>query len=417
MNQEKREVKRRVKALKKQGKKNKTTRLQIALLAFLFVVLCVVIVGILFLVGYTKKENEKDGNASVISEKIQITTSQDTYVSFLAVGDVLFHGSVVDSGKKKDGSRNYNHLYQYVKEDIEKADIAVANQETIFVTGNAFSGYPRFASPVEGADALVQAGFDIVTHATNHTYDRGRDAILQTMNYWKTMHRKIAVLGISDTPETVRNIQVVEQEGIRFAMLNYTEITNCATEGENTLLNIWSAEKARQDVAAAKEMADIVICFLHGGVEYSKSPGAKMQSYTKLLAELGVDVMIGTHPHVLQRCEMVQASNGNEMLAYYSLGNFVSRQKEVQCLLGGMANITFVKDFYTKEIYIKEYSMIPIVTHYGQDNTKDVAVYKLVDYTDELAARHGIHAYIQEEFTVEALKRLAEQSTNKIIDH
>ena len=412
MNEEKRQIKQQVKHLRKQGKRNKTTGSQIALVVFLLLILCVATAGILLLANGMKKDHK---SAPTASGNIEIETPQDTYVNFLAVGDVLFHEPVMDSGKKEDGSRNYNHLYQYVKADIEKADLAAANQETIFVTGNTFSGDPKFASPVEGADALVQAGFDIVTHATNHTYDRGRDAILQTMNYWKTKHGKIAVLGIGDTPEAMRSIQVIEREGIRFAMLNYTEITNCPTEGANTLLNIWSSDKAKQDVAAAKEMADIVICFLHAGVEYSKAPGAKMQSYAKLLAELGVDVMIGAHPHVLQGCEMVKAANGNEMLAYYSLGNFVSRQKEVQCLLGGMADITFVKDVDTEEIYIKEYSMIPVVTHYGQDNTKDFAVYKLEDYTNELAARHGIHAYTRDEFTVEALKRLAEQAANGVI--
>ena len=121
-------------------------------------------------------------------------------VKLLAVGDDLIHSGIFKSGFQSDGTYNFDHLYEHVKDEISAADLAVVNQETIFTYNrNDYSGYPCFAGPVEIGDALVDAGFDVVTHATNHTFDRNVQGILDTLDFWKTKHPEITVLGIHES--------------------------------------------------------------------------------------------------------------------------------------------------------------------------------------------------------------------------
>lgn len=335
-------------------------------------------------------------------------------VTLLAVGDDLVHGSTLNGGLQADGTYDFNGFYRHLKDEISAADIAIINQETIL--GGAefeYSGYPRFNTPDAMGDAIVNAGFDVVLHATNHTMDKGAKGIENCMDFWKTTYPEITVLGIFNSPEAQNTITVVEKNGIRIAMLNYTYSLNGLPLPENknylvTLLTWDNRNYIRSQIRQAKEISDFVIVFPHWGTEYVYEPDKDQLFWTTLFAEEGVDLVIGAHPHVLEPVEWKTRPDGGEMLVFYSLGNFISGQIEAPRLLGGMAEITLTED-ENGVIKITESGVIPTVTHYS-DHVGDgtYSAYFLSEYTEELLRTHGIHKRAEESvFTLEDTWALA----------
>lgn len=202
-----------------------------------------------------------------------------TTADIVAVGDNLIHSGLYKSGMNDSGVWNYDHLYQYVKEDIETADLACVNQETIYINDrNQLSGYPMFGTPPEIGDALVNAGFDVVTHATNHVWTEA-DKGFGTLNFWKEKHPEMTVLGIHESQEEADKIQTVDVNGIRIAMLNYTYGTNGipVPEDKPYLVDLFDPEEAAKDIKRAKEISDVVMVFGHVGTEYVYEPSEEIK--------------------------------------------------------------------------------------------------------------------------------------------
>ena len=310
-------------------------------------------------------------------------------VTLLAVGDNLIHNMVYRSGWGYD-PWNYDHLYQYVKADVEAADVAIINQETIFVTNHEYvSNYPRFGTPREIGDAVYKAGFDVILHASNHVMDMGFENIMDAIDYWSD--KDVTVLGIHKSPEDAEIPVIIERNGIRIGMLNYTYGTNGIPipSGKEWAVDLLDdKEKLKQDIEYLERNADITIGFFHLGQEYSVVPTYDSKSLVEMATAAGVDIMFNAHPHVLQPYEMYTASNGNQSLVYYSLGNFVSAQERFDSLLGGMAKVTIHKTEEDGEtrVEIESYDLVPLVTHTARDDS--YAIYKLEDYTDELGAKN-----------------------------
>ena len=319
-------------------------------------------------------------------------SEEGSSVKLLAVGDNLIHIQVINSGKKADGSYNYDHLYSNLKDIISAADIAVINQETI-LGGKAFpySGYPRFNSPHEIGTALVNAGFDVILQATNHTMDMGLEGVKSNMAFWRQNYPDIKVLGINESREEYEQIPIIEKNGIKLAMLNYTYSLNGQALPKDMpyLVNMLDKKKMAEDIKKAEELADFTIVFPHWGVEYSYEASKSQKELTSFFYDLGVDLVIGTHPHVLQPVEWVEQRDDHKMLVYYSLGNFISYQREAPRMLGAIAEVTITKD--EGGTYISSAGITPIITHY--ENRKadyNYALYKLEDYNEQLAGVHGV---------------------------
>ena len=312
-------------------------------------------------------------------------------VTLLAVGDNLIHIEVVQSGKQEDGSYNYNHLYDEIKDEIAAADIAIVNQETILGGKElSYSGYPAFNSPTEIGDALVEAGFDVVLHATNHTMDKGAKGVTNTFEHW-SRYPDIAVLGINETEEARGMIPVIEKNGIRIAMLNYTYGLNGykVPKDKPYLVNMLDKTQMKKDIQKAHEVADFVIVYPHWGTEYVYEPVKSQKDLAAFYCELGVDLVIGAHPHVIQPVEWITSDTGHNTLVYYSLGNFLSYQKEAPRMLGGMAHVTITKD--DSGTYISDAAITPIVTHYEHGPSDyNYGIYKLSEYSSELGNAHGV---------------------------
>lgn len=377
-------------------------------------VLAIILSLILLLPACGKNEGNNKEDIPVASEKPVI----NEIISIYALGDNLLHMPVINSGKQADGTYKYNHLFEKLQPEIKNADIAVIGQETVF-GGEKFgySGYPLFNSPSDMGKTLVEEGFDVVLHASNHVLDRWSEGIENTLAFWKN-YPGVKVLGINESPEEKNKVEIVNIKAASIALLNYTYGTNglILPEGKEHLVNYIDNEKIMKDALYAEENADFTIAFMHWGTEYSIKPDDAQKALAKEMCSWGVDLIIGSHPHVIEPVEWIQSENGNKMLVYYSLGNFVSRQKEARNLLGGAADVKLSYD--GEKVSIKEYSFVPIVTHYNLTSTA-FWVYPLKSYSDTLASGHGIAQYdgaVSIERWTKMLKETFEGYDTSIID-
>lgn len=359
----------------------------------------------------TASEGREAGAVPAMSHQVGTAPKNSSQVTLLAVGDNLIHIEVVKSGKQEDGSYQYDHLYKNLADEIKAADLAVVNQETILGGDDfAYSGYPSFNSPSEIGEALVSAGFDVVTHATNHTMDMGYKAVKNTFDFWSG-YPEVTVLGINETKEQQDTIPIVEKNGIKLAMLNYTYGLNGyhMPEDKPYLVNLLDKKKMQKDIRKAKELADFIIVFPHWGTEYVYEATSMQEDLADFFYDLGVDLVIGTHPHVLEPVEWIEKEPGHRMLVYYSLGNFMSYQKEAPRMLGGMATLTITKD--ASGTYISDAAITPIVTHY-ENGPADYhyGIFKLNEYTPALANVHGVSDIaVRGPFTYEGTYALAKE--------
>ena len=331
-------------------------------------------------------------------------------ITIMAVGDDLMHLGIVASGKQEDGTYDFSMLFDGIRPFLDTADVKIINQETV-LGGNSlgFSGFPYFNSPTEVGDAVADAGFNVVLHASNHTADQGLDGLLYCADFWKTRHPEVLVTGIHEDSSQSGDIPLLTIDDVTFAILNYTYGANTETLPLNLLghLNLLCAvneqtgqmdfttlnPRVLEDISRAKELADIVIVCPHWGTEYTSKPSGYQKKWALTMTEAGADVIIGTHPHVIQPVEWITAESGNEALCYYSLGNYVSTQKNTLSMLEGLGWITFHVAEDGISIDRDVTGVIPLVCQYTSGPVRFDNVYLLEDYTEELAASHGIRNY------------------------
>lgn len=338
-----------------------------------------------------------------------------TTVDVIAVGDNLYHSRLYNSGMNTD-PWNYDHVYEHVLDEIQAADIAMIDQETVFTNDhNYISSYPSFATPTEVGDAVIKAGFDVIEHASNHIDDYGYDFMQQTFDFWKTNYPDVPILGIHETEEDANSVKTMTVNDITIAFLNYTYGTNNsgAGEGREYAIDIFDKEKVTASIQRAKQVSDCIIFVAHWGTEDETMPNEFQKQWATFLLQQGVDVIIGGHPHVLQPYGRMSDEQGNEMVVFYSLGNFVSTQQQFSELLGGMAKFTIQKTVLNGESSIKilHPKVDPLVMHYNH-NTGVYGAYMLEDYTEELALQHSVRELIGDEFTLANLHKKYEEIMN-----
>ena len=401
----------------------------------------VLIIGAIFLIPFLMQNNEdtkevweRESGISSNTENSEIVKAEDTEINetestefqeteseeeddslrIVMVGDMLMHMKVVNSGKQEDGTYNFDHLFENVKDTIEEADLAIVNQETILGGEElGYSGYPSFNSPTELGDAEVKAGFDVILHATNHALDKKKNGVMNCMEFWDTNYPDIEYLGINKSQqEQDEDIYVYEENGIKIAILNYTYGTNGIKTPSDMpyLVNYLKEDKIRADVEKAESIADFTIVCPHWGTEYRLESDAKQEKWTKLFFECGVDLVIGTHPHVIEPVEWITDEQGNGMLVYYSIGNFVNGTSSTKGdlthrMVGGIADVTLERN-ESGEVVIADYDAIPIVSHVAEG--KEFTVYYLSDYTSELAEENLINLQ-DADFSLEECNKVVDQ--------
>jgi len=249
-------------------------------------------------------------------------------VQFLFVGDVMQHGGQIQGAYnvKKD-AYDYRDCFQFVEPVISKADIAVANLEVTHA-GKPYKGYPQFSAPPELSEALVDAGFDVILTANNHACDGGGKGVAKTLD-------ELDKLGVKHTgtfrnkAEREKNYPLlVEKNGLKVAILNYTFSTNGLSVAAPLIINYIDSTVMKADFKKAKSMGvDVIICTMHWGTEYQSLPNDYQKTWEAFCYRNGADMVIGGHPHVLQPVEKKEVG-GKEKLTAWSLGNFVSNQRD-----------------------------------------------------------------------------------------
>ncbi len=331
-----------------------------------------------------------------IEEEEKPKEEYDDTISIVMVGDVLLHDGINKTCRNEDGTYDYSGLFKNISNEIEESDIAIVNQEVI-IGGRELgvTGYPSFNAPYEIADDLASVGFDVVCHANNHVYDRGETGLVNCITYWRENHPNVTIVGLSDS-QCEEETYIIEKKGIRVAVLNYTYGTNGVniSGGDRYSVNKLDRDRVIKDLKKAEEEADFTIVCPHWGIEYDLEPSDEQREWARVFMENGADLVIGTHPHVIQPVEWIEDEvNGQKMLIYYSLGNFVNwtagkGQHIGYRLVGGMARVRVGHDTLGG-VTIIDHNVEAIVTHLDKSKEK-LTVYRLNDYIDRLAGSNEI---------------------------
>ena len=318
-------------------------------------------------------------------------------ISIIMVGDMLMHTPVEKSALQEDGTYSYDAIFANTVSKIQAADLAIVNEEVI-IGGETLgiSGYPAFNAPFELGDDLVEAGFDVICHGTNHALDQGKKGLKNCLTFWEENYPEIPVLGIHDSKEDQDEIYIYEQDGVKIAILNVTYGTNGLALPSDMpfAVDLLEEEKVVSAIAKAEELADFTIVCPHWGTEYELGTTSQQKKWCNIFMENGVDLVLGTHPHVIEPVEMlVDEATGHSMLVYYSLGNFVnwtsgSGEGIANRMVGGMSEVTLGMD-ENGEVFIMDYGVEPVVCHLTE-GTNGVTVYFLEDYSTALAGQNEI---------------------------
>lgn len=262
----------------------------------------------------------------------------------LFVGDAMMHQSQIDAARQPDGTYDYDSCFDSVRPWISSADYAVVNLETP-LGGAPYSGYPMFCAPDSYAEALRDAGFDLALTANNHCLDR-RD---------RGVRRTIAVLDSLGIPHigayaepSLRDslaLHIADVNGFRIGFLNYTYGTNGISHGPGVAVDPIDIDLIRSDIDRARSKgAEIVAVCLHWGVEYRLLPEKSQRLTARLIHDAGADMVIGSHPHVIQPAEMATDSASRRHLTAYSLGNFISGMRTTDTRGGGALTVRLRRD-------------------------------------------------------------------------
>lgn len=377
-------------------------------------ILKLIIISVLLMA--CQKNDTPDQTKKPIQDNIQ-------KVSFVAVGDNIMHQRLIDVAKKDNGY-DFSAYYQNIQPYIQEADISFVNQETI-LGGNShkYSGYPVFNTPSEMAEALSQTGFDVVNGGTNHCLDIGPSGIKHSIDVFNN-YPDMTYIGVYKEKSDKKNIPVIEKNGIKIAFLSYNQLINYESQPPTDYFNPFNKQQIKEDVENAKKISDVIVVSCHWGKENSTKTSEFQKEYAKYLNDLGVDVIVGTHTHTLQEVEWLKNDEGHQTLVAYSLGNFVNGMLEVDSQLGGMLSLDFVKK--EGKIFVENVSLVPLMNHYQCDNTRNImgtrhsfTIYRLKDYTDNLAKEHGLNGYqgitISKEDMIKKAKTKVSKDINLII--
>lgn len=326
----------------------------------------------------------------VLPEPLPEPEPEPITLRLTAVGDNLLHNTLSMDSEQDDGSYCFDPLYEHIADIISGSDIAFINQE-VMLTGQV-SAYPNLAAPAEVADALIKVGFNVINLATNHSLDKGVKGLEACL---ENVHARPfeGILGAFRTEEEAAQLCILEKQGVRFGFLSYTYGLNGyrLPAGEEYKIALIDEDKMQQDLAAIRPQCDYLVVSMHWGNEYQHTQNQYQEQLAQLLCDGGADLIIGTHPHVLQPVEWIESDTGHRTLCAYSLGNFISGQHKRPTMLGGILDLRLKFDPDGTLLETVSAGVIPTVTYYGSKG--GYTVYPLEQFTEEQAAAHGVKKY------------------------
>ena len=316
-------------------------------------------------------------------------------VRFSATGDNLIHDGIFLQARQRgeNGSYDFTEAYEPMRTFYEQFDVNWLNQETLVNDAFEPSGYPLFSTPGDITDALYDIGFRVFSVSNNHSYDKGAEGITSSLEHWAAMPDDVAVAGFYNQ-ETYDDYTYQTVNGITFGYLSYTEYTNglpTPSESEYRVIYLDERDLISQQIADMRPNCDVLVVSCHWGVEGSHELTDFQTETAQWLADQGVDLIIGTHPHVTQTAQWLTGSGGNTTFVAYSLGNFLNAQSQPDNMVGAVLDITFQKTTQpdgSVSVEMLNPKLHGVVTQY-EAGCQDIRVYPYADYTDELGAAHG----------------------------
>lgn len=286
-------------------------------------------------------------------------------VKIISVGDVFIHKSILNSVyNAEDKSYNFAFCFEQIKPYLDSVDLGTAWFGGVLDTIGPYTGYPCFKTPKELAYTLKNAGFDILFR-TNHTLDYGFKGLKTTTKILKDTG--LVQIGAYITEEESKEIHIFEKNGIRIAFLSYTYGMNEIPIPKPWMIKLIDLEEIKKDIDKAKPVCDFIIVALHFGIEYERFPNKQQKRLVRQIAEMGADMIIGSHPHVIQPVEVIELDERKIFVAY-SLGNFFCGQRKQYTDTGIMLKYIIARDSNTT--YLKDIKYIPTyVAKYKVDDT------------------------------------------------
>ena len=343
------------------------------------------------------------------------SVNKDSHVNLtlIAVGDNLIHGPIYRQANERSNNSGFDFrpAYQQIASYLAEADLALMNQETpLGGTELGLSSYPQFNSPQELGEQMIELGFNMFSHANNHVLDAGQRGFNNTIAFWRrqSAEKPVIMAGIAADREDDQ-LQILQVKDLKIALLAYTYGTNGLRlpKSSSGIIKYLDDDLICQELDKAIAEANIVIVSVHWGQEYQSNANNEQKRLAQLMADNGADIIIGSHPHVLQGVEMLSTPDGRQVPVFYSLGNFISAQNRPDTMLGGMAKVQMVYDKATGKLSMTELGIIPLVTDYTA-SYKNITIYPLNSYTEAQANRHGVRAS-NSSFSLAYLKKLFNQ--------
>ena len=360
----------------------RSTAVRMGLTGFLVVLAA----GVFLLIFLLPKSIQAVGGQVLLSPEpsIEIGKDQPRVITIAAAGDLMMHQRQLKVARQKDGSYDFSGYFTQIAPYLNSADLSFANLETTLL-GKNYSGYPQFCAPDSYLDAVKAAGFDVLTTANNHCLDTGLPGLIRTIDTVRA--RGFYQTGTYKSPEDFQKPLIIEANGIKVGVIAYTH----GVGRENTVspavysysVRVWRKADYQKDVQACRDAgAQIVIACVHWGKEFSKAPVEEVRTAAKKMLEAGVDVILGSHPHVVQPIEIMEADRADGTKARcavaYSLGNFISNQRSEYTCCGIVFRLTLQEDEQGR-FQIKQMGYVP--TYVNRDkNYKGYRVLPIAEY-------------------------------------
>ena len=315
---------------------------------------------------------------------------EDTNIKMAVIGDIMCHNSQYkDAYDSKNNTYDFSYVFSDIKEYISSADIAIGNLETTFAgKERGYSNYPRFNTPEQLATNLKDFGIDVVSTANNHCMDTNYTGLVSTLKYLD--EAGISHTGTNETEEQQNQILVKDVNGVKIAFLSFTYGTNGITipTDKSFAVNLIDEDLIFKQIKLAKEQNPDLICVsMHWGIEYQLKQNQEQEKLKDLLFNNGVDIILGSHPHVLQpmKNETITLDDGStkDCFVIYSLGNFMSGQTKENTRSSVILNIDITKSGETGKTKLNKVEYIPIYMY--KSPTARVHKYKILDIEKTLS--------------------------------
>lgn len=333
---------------------------------------------------FTSMEKEMNEATTASGEIVRTSTAR-----IAAVGDILCQMDMVEDAYS-NGAYDFSSMFSNITKFVQNSDLAIGTLETNFIDGK-YSGVGKYNSPIEFLTAVKQSGIDLVSLAHNHELDYGIDGLNTTIN--KVQEQNISIIGISNNKENENKDFtgiIKEINGIKIAFIGYTyglSNENELTEEEKLIANIYSEDLAKKDLEYAKENSNYIIAIMHWGDVNTSTISEYQNNITAFLVNNGVDMILGTHPAVVEPMKIIQNAEGKNILVAYSLGNYISTLNYDNADVELILNIQIAKT-----------------------SDSDKAVLQKVDYTPIYVLDNGTKA--ENRFELTDMKQLAKDYAN-----